>query len=251
METSVLAPTRVRKQAQSKSHAMWTQEEDALLSKLVSESDGSPSWSMLSEFFPNKTAAQLSGRWEKVINPKLIKGSWTTEEDETIIRFVKENGQKDWAKLALLLQGRTGKQCRERFRNHLNTNVNHEPWTEEEDALLVELHAKFGNAWTKLAEHFNGRSDNCIKNRWNSTVRKRLERLELGQPLVMKRGRKPKAPVRVESSCSSPVEEQAQKGFTSIVVIPLAPNRTEPLPELKLPTLPSCLSNYFARVPAQ
>ena len=240
METSALAPTRIRRQAQSKSHAKWTPEEDALLSKLVSESDGSPSWSILADCFPQKTAAQLSSRWEKVINPNLVKGSWTTDEDETIIRFVQENGEKDWAKLALLLNGRTGKQCRERFRNHLNTNVNHNPWTEEEDALLIELHAKYGNAWTKLAQHFEGRPDNCIKNRWNSTVRKRLERIELGQPLVMKRGRKPKTVTRVESSCSSPVEEHDEKGFTATTIIPLSATRMT-VPEFKFPMFQNSL----------
>jgi hypothetical protein len=59
-------------------------------------------------YFPNKTAQQLSGRWEKVLNPKLVKGSWTAEEDEIILRYVTTNGVKDWAKLASLLHGRTG-----------------------------------------------------------------------------------------------------------------------------------------------
>ena len=242
MDTSVLAPTRLRKQVQSKSIAKWTAEEDARLRKLVSESATSPSWSALVTFFPNKTAAQLSGRWEKVLNPTLIKGSWTTEEDETIIKFVEANGQKDWAKLALLLKGRTGKQCRERYRNHLNTSVNHDPWTEEEDKLLAELHAKYGNSWTKLVEFFKGRTDNCIKNRWNSTVKKRLERLELGQPLVMKRGRKPKSekpPVTSQTDCSPPVENLTNQGITIIKIIPLSNQITERLPvfeNLKLPT---------------
>lgn len=237
MESSTLAPTRVRKQQQNRSLTKWTPEEDALLSRLVADSNSCVSWSLLAGFFPNKTPAQLAGRWDKVINPKLVKGSWTTEEDETIVRFVQANGDKDWAKLALLLPGRTGKQCRERYRNHLDTSVKHSPWTQEEDDKLAELHARLGNSWTKIAEYFEGRTDNCIKNRWNSTIKKRLQRLELGQPLVMKRGRKPKSS-STESSCSSPVEATAPKPEVSVPIIPLAPGRDiHQIPKLPFPPL--------------
>jgi hypothetical protein len=155
-----------------------------------------------------------------------VKGCWTREEDETIASFVSTNGDKDWAKLALLLEGRTGKQCRERYKNHLDTAVKHSTWTPEEDKLLMKLHQSFGNAWTKLATFFEGRTDNCIKNRWNSTVKKRLERMENGLPLVMKRGRKPK--VVSDSSCASPVEAlEAQSQIASapmmIELMPLNP----------------------------
>jgi hypothetical protein len=108
------------------------------------------------------------------------------------VQFVRQNGDKDWAKLAFLLNGRTGKQCRERFKNHLDGTVVRQPWSEEEDQKLIDLHAQHGNSWTLIASFFDGKTDNCVKNRWNSTIKKRLERIEKGQPLVMKRGRKPK-----------------------------------------------------------
>ncbi|OHS92963.1 Myb-like DNA-binding domain containing protein [Tritrichomonas foetus] len=207
MEATALAPTRNRKQETRISRSTtWTPEEDEMLTQFVSQSQP-VSWSVLASYFPNKTAPQLAGRWEKVINPQLIKGSWTREEDETIINYVREHGDKDWAKLALALKGRTGKQCRERFKNHLDTSVKHTAWTPEEDNKLIELHNKFGNSWTKISSYFEGRTDNCIKNRWNSTIKKRLERIQKGEPLVMKRGRKPKnsvpSPVIVPSQSSS------------------------------------------------
>jgi hypothetical protein len=208
MEIPALAPTRSRKQNQTTSTTRWTPEEDALLRKLASETE-SISWCAIAGFFPTKTAPQIAGRWEKVLNPRLVKGCWTREEDEAIINFVDAHGDKDWASLALLLAGRTGKQCRERYRNHLDTSVKRESWTPEEDVRLAQLHERYGNAWTKLAAFFEGRTDNCIKNRWNSTVKKRLERIQKGQPLLMKRGRKPKAqppPAEAPSYCSSPVE---------------------------------------------
>jgi hypothetical protein len=225
METPALAPTRLCKQIQGQLHTSWAPEEDELLTRLVTESE-IVSWAVLANLFPTKTAPQLAGRWDKVINPQIVKGSWTREEDETIITFVRANGDKGWAKLAILLPGRTGKQCRERFKNHLDDAVNHEPWSPEEDRLLGELHGRFGNSWTKLATFFEGRTDNCIKNRWNSTVKKRLERMELGQPLVMKRGRKPKDPKPEEHHVirqTSPVDGPARYQIPSIELMPLTP----------------------------
>jgi hypothetical protein len=88
---------------------------------------------------------------------------------------VSEVGVKDWVTLAMRLPGRLGKQCRERWRNHLDPDVNREAWTEQEDQLLIDWHEKIGSKWVKIAEYLPGRSDNAIKNRWNSTLSKRIE----------------------------------------------------------------------------
>ncbi|KAH0791364.1 Myb-like DNA-binding domain containing protein [Histomonas meleagridis] len=238
MELAALAPTRNRKQQvySSSKKTIWTQEEDELLTRLMTNNQTN-SWSVLAKYFPNKTAPQISGRWEKVLNPQLVKGSWKREEDEIILNFVQKNGVKDWAKLALLLNGRTGKQCRERFKNHLDSSVKRTPWTQEEDERLIECHNKLGNQWTKITRFFPGRTDNCIKNRWNSTLRKRIERMQNGEPLVQKRGRKPKANViptpEIEvvnisqyeqtEACSSPFIGNVQSK-----IIQLAPIAFEP-----------------------
>ena len=177
-----LAPTRARHKVSNKSkNTKWSSEEDSLLIQLMKEKPNS-NWSEYVHYFPGKTGQQVAERWEKVLNPTLIKGSWTREEDETIIEFVKQYGTKNWTKLSTFLPGRIGKQCRERWRNHLDPDVNRNPWTEEEDNILIEMHDKIGNQWVKIAEYLPGRSDNSIKNRWNSTLKKRLECLRTGTP---------------------------------------------------------------------
>jgi hypothetical protein len=175
MELSGLAPTRIRKQQNDpKSKVTWSPEEDELLRSLVSDAHPN-SWSAIAKYFPSKTAPQISGRWEKVVNPKLVKGSWTGEEDRVIIDFVLQNGMKDWAKLATLLPGRTGKQCRERWTNQLDPRLNRDNWTANEDLILLQRQKVFGNAWSRIAGLLPGRSSNAIKNRWCWLTRHQFE----------------------------------------------------------------------------
>ena len=168
-----LAPTRVRYMTNTpKKKVNWTKEEDQRLKNLVSGSQSKPNWSKIAQNFPNKTTQQVTERWDKVIDPTLIKGSWTRHEDEIIIDFVKKHGSKNWTKLAKLLPGRIGKQCRERWRNHLDPSIKHTTWTDEEDSLLLKLHEQFGNQWVKISSLIPGRTENAIKNRWNATLKK-------------------------------------------------------------------------------
>jgi hypothetical protein len=151
----------------------WTEEEDHRLMTIVSSKPQPPNWSEIVQFFPLKSEIQLLNRWTKVLDPALLKGSWTRHEDETIIKFVTTNGTKSWAKLSELLPGRIGKQCRERWVNALDPSVDRGPWRPEEDTLLLKLHEQFGNHWSKISEAMPNRSDNAIKNRWHSTLSKR------------------------------------------------------------------------------
>eukprot|EP00743_Colponemidia_sp_Colp-15_P003775 GILK01004072.1.p1 GENE.GILK01004072.1~~GILK01004072.1.p1 ORF type:complete len:433 (-),score=54.67 GILK01004072.1:331-1503(-) len=100
------------------------------------------------------------------------KRPWSKEEDETLMRLVQQNGPRKWSQIAAFLPGRVGKQCRERWHNHLCPSVNKSNWTAEEDALIFEYQRQYGNQWAEIARHLTGRTDNAIKNRYYSQLRR-------------------------------------------------------------------------------
>ncbi|KAJ8448405.1 hypothetical protein Cgig2_022033 [Carnegiea gigantea] len=113
-------------------------------------------------------------------NSGLKKGPWTPEEDEKLISYIQEHGSHgSWRALPKAAGlNRCGKSCRLRWTNYLRPDIKRGRFCEEEEELIIKLHSVLGNKWSRIAAHLPGRTDNEIKNYWNTHIRKKL--LQMG-----------------------------------------------------------------------
>ena len=144
-------------------HCDWEEYDDLKLREAFNIF-GKTQWKKVANYVVSKTSNQCIQRWLKVIKPSLVKGAWSQEEDDKLRQLVMQDFQ-NWGKLAIHMQGRTAKQCRERWNYYLDPNVNRSDFTDEEDRKLLQLHATWGNKWAYISRELPGRTDSSVKSR--------------------------------------------------------------------------------------
>eukprot|EP01038_Epipyxis_sp_PR26KG_P009938 gene9938-13369_t len=119
---------------------------------------------------PSHSNMLFNGRSKKI---------WTVEEDEQLRKLVEQHSTANWTIIAQALPQRTGKQCRERWHNHLSDGIKKGDWTEEEDRIIITMQKRIGNQWAKITKLLPGRTDNAVKNRFHATERAKSRRGEV------------------------------------------------------------------------
>ncbi|KAL2477787.1 myb domain protein 61 [Forsythia ovata] len=169
------------------------------------------------------------GRHSCCYKQKLRKGLWSPEEDEKLIKHISKYGHGCWSSVPKLagLQ-RCGKSCRLRWINYLRPDLKRGTFSQEEENLIIELHAVLGNRWSQIAAQLPGRTDNEIKNLWNSSIKKKLR-----QGGIDPNTHKPISEVENEekASASSKNNEKASEGISELSFVDSG-NSKNPNPSL-------------------
>ena len=137
-----------------KKPSIWSEEEDKILIE-KSKEYGYKNWATVASFIPGRSAIQCSARYKR-IQPGLIKGAWTPEEDQELLRLYRYYG-KNWSHISKSMPHRTGKQIRDRFLNALDDNLKKDKFTKEEDRKVVKWYKVYGNSWCRIAKKIKGR----------------------------------------------------------------------------------------------
>lgn len=155
-----------------KKPSIWSKEEDEIL--IVKAKDfGYKNWASVASFIPGRSAIQCSARYKR-IQPGLIKGAWTDEEDKELLRLYNYYG-KNWSCISKSMPQRTGKQIRDRFLNALDNKLKKEKLSFEENKKIIKWYKIFGNSWSKIAKKLKGRTGDMVKNRFYSSLKNHLD----------------------------------------------------------------------------
>ncbi|KAL9242775.1 hypothetical protein vseg_016741 [Gypsophila vaccaria] len=153
----------------------------------------------------NNKREHCSSKRSSMVN----KGAWTSEEDKKLADYVEEHGAKKWKTVASKAGlSRCGKSCRLRWLNYLRPNIKRGNISDEEEDLILRLHKLLGNRWSLIAGRLPGRTDNEIKNYWNSHLSKK----------VNQQGEKTEIPLPPTTSSTMIIDESRGKTVNSVVM---------------------------------
>lgn len=153
-------------------YTKWTDKEDELLKEAV-QIYGPHKWSLIATHVPNRTPMQCSARWVGALNPSILKGRWTTQEDNALrdavnqymMNSVDSQGNPQpipWNKVSKCIPARTGAQCQARWTEALDPRIKKGKWSPEEDEILKEGVRLYGRCWIRIAEMIAGRTQVCV-----------------------------------------------------------------------------------------
>lgn len=133
--------------------------------------------------------------------PDWRRRKFTPEEDEILKTAAEQPKRKTWVEIAKALPGRTAMQCRDRYKNYLEKEITKEPWSLEEDKMIIDQYKVYGRRWVEIAKFLPGRSGNHVKNRWYKHLYKSSVRQKVLAQLLQK----------VEKSEASPQNDERSK----------------------------------------
>mmetsp|Transcript_25963 Transcript_25963/g.25772 ORF Transcript_25963/g.25772 Transcript_25963/m.25772 type:complete len:495 (+) Transcript_25963:21-1505(+) len=140
-------------------------------------------WKEIANFIPGRTESQCLYKWNLTQHKvSFRKSTWHGNEDKILKELVKRHGKKHWQKIANELNERmgpdskrAGKQCRERWLNHLDDRIIKGPWSFSEDLILLTKQKIIGNKWSDIVQYLPGRTENMVKNRFNTIAKQKRE----------------------------------------------------------------------------
>lgn len=180
----------------SKKRQKWSKKDDVELINAVNKFQGK-NWKLISdEVGTNKTHIQCLQRWKQVLQPGLKKGNWNREEDICLLRLmnslgavsenptVRNSNFTDWKTVEKCMDGRTAKQCRERWLLNIDPSINKTVWKRSEDEQLLKLQIELGNKWSTIKDILQtNRTENAVKLRFNFI--KRQAKKNIGTQYVL------------------------------------------------------------------